>query len=106
MGVIWFADQRLGRPRSLDYRTLALVAAPPSGGGLESSRGPSARLGTGYPSRGARPRRLEASEAPAAGPYHAMRVHAEISGPWLGVLRHLLGKSPADLRDLPLWLDR
>ncbi len=45
---------------------------------------------------------LDATEASGADPYHAMRVQAEISGSWVGVLRHLLGKSPAELRDLPL----
>jgi hypothetical protein len=49
---------------------------------------------------------LETTEAPDADPYHAMRVQAEISGPWVGVLRHLLGKSPAELHDLPLWATR
>ncbi len=49
---------------------------------------------------------LEATEASAADPYHAMRVEAEITGPWVSVLRHLLGKSPAELHDLPLWIGR
>lgn len=35
-----------------------------------------------------------------------MRVETEITGPWVSVLRHLLGKSPAELHDLPLWIGR
>jgi hypothetical protein len=45
---------------------------------------------------------LEVAEQPDADPIHGMRVQAEISGPWVDTLRHLLGKSPAALRDLPL----
>ena len=45
---------------------------------------------------------LEAAEQPAADPYHGMRVQAEISGPWIDTLCHLLGGSPAALRELPL----
>ncbi len=49
---------------------------------------------------------LEAVRQSGADPYHAMRVQTEISGPWVGTLRHLLGKSPTELRDLPLWVGR
>ncbi len=49
---------------------------------------------------------LEATEAPGADPCHATRVQVEIGGPWVRTLRHLLGKSPAELRDLPLWIAR
>ncbi len=49
---------------------------------------------------------LEATEVSGADPFHAIRVHAEVSGSWLSTLRHLLGKSPAELRDMPLWIGR
>jgi hypothetical protein len=35
-------------------------------------------------------------------PFHGIRVQAELSGPWIEILRHLLGGSPAALRDLPV----
>jgi len=44
---------------------------------------------------------LESAEQPEADPYHAMRVQTELQGPWIGTLRNLLGRSPAELRDLP-----
>jgi hypothetical protein len=44
---------------------------------------------------------LEATEQTGADAYHAMRVQAEISGPWIMVLRHLLGGSLPELRELP-----
>jgi hypothetical protein len=40
---------------------------------------------------------LEAIEQPEADPFHAMRVPSEIAGPWVGVLRHLLGESTPEL---------
>jgi hypothetical protein len=43
---------------------------------------------------------LEASEQAGADAYHAMRVQAEISGPWITVLNHLLGGSLPELREL------
>ncbi len=64
-------------------------------------------LGAGDPPHVARAlAALEATEAASADPYHAMRVQAEIGGPWVGTLRHLLGKSPAGLCDLPLSIAR
>jgi hypothetical protein len=46
---------------------------------------------------------LETTEESGADPFHAMRVHDEISGPWVAVLRHLLGRSLPELHDLPRW---
>jgi hypothetical protein len=43
---------------------------------------------------------LEAIEQQDADPFHAMRVRSEITGTWVGVLRHLLGESSPELQRL------
>jgi hypothetical protein len=44
---------------------------------------------------------LEATERAGADAYHALRVQAELSGPWIRTLRYLLGESPGELQRLP-----
>ncbi len=42
---------------------------------------------------------LEATERPDADAYRALQVQAEITGPWVGILRQLLGPSSRELVD-------
>jgi hypothetical protein len=49
---------------------------------------------------------LETTEDSDADADHAMRLQAEITGPSVSVLRHLLGRSPAELNDPPLSMGR
>jgi hypothetical protein len=89
-----------------EYAALAGPTAPAPGHGLPSGPGRARSWEPVVRHVALALAALEATEDPDADAYHAMRVQAEITGPWVSVLRHLLGRSPAELSELPLWTGR
>jgi hypothetical protein len=91
---------------SPEYGALAQSTAPASGHGLPLGPGRARSWAPVIRHVALALVALETTEDSDADPYHAMRVQAEITGPWVSVLRHLLGRSPAELSQLPLWTGR
>jgi hypothetical protein len=91
---------------SPEYGTLARSTAPAQGSGLPSGPGRARSWEPVVRHAALALAALEATEDPDADAYHAMRVQAEITGPWVSFLRHLLGRSPAELGELPIWTVR